>query len=132
MAKGAIVLALANPDPEIHPTEAAKHAAVVATGRSDFPNQINNVLAFPGLFRGLLDAAARDITTPMLVAAAEAIANCVSAESVERQLHRAQRLRRTRGSCRRRGGDRGQRRGSRRALVPRDPLVGGLAACPWN
>ena len=55
----AIVLALANPDPEIHPTEAAKHAAVVATGRSDFPNQINNVLAFPGLFRGLLDAAAR-------------------------------------------------------------------------
>jgi malate dehydrogenase (oxaloacetate-decarboxylating) len=82
MAKGAIVLALANPDPEIHPTEAAKHAVVVATGRSDFPNQINNVLAFPGLFRGLLDAAARDITTPMLVAAAEAIANCVSAEAL--------------------------------------------------
>lgn len=78
MAPGAIVLALANPDPEIHPSEAAKHAAVVATGRSDFPNQINNVLAFPGLFRGLLDAAASDITTPMLVAAAEAIANCVS------------------------------------------------------
>ena len=78
MAGGAIVLALANPDPEIHPIEAAKHAAVVATGRSDFPNQINNVLAFPGLFRGLLDANARDITTPMLVAAAEAIAGCVS------------------------------------------------------
>ena len=78
MASGAIVLALANPDPEILPSEAAKHAAVVATGRSDFPNQINNVLAFPGLFRGLLDAAASDITTPMLVAAAEAIANCVS------------------------------------------------------
>ena len=78
MAPGAIVLALANPDPEILPSEAAKHAAVVATGRSDFPNQINNVLAFPGLFRGLLDAAASDITTPMLVAAAEAIANCVS------------------------------------------------------
>jgi malate dehydrogenase (oxaloacetate-decarboxylating) len=82
MAPGAVVLALANPDPEIHPLEAAKHAAVVATGRSDFPNQINNVLAFPGLFRGLLDAAARDITTPMLVAAAEAIADCVSAEEL--------------------------------------------------
>ena len=80
MAPGAVVLALANLDPEIHPLEAAKHAAVVATGRSDFPNQINNVLAFPGLFRGLLDAAARDITTPMLVAAAEAIADCVSDE----------------------------------------------------
>ena len=82
MAPGAIVLALANPDPEVHPTETAKHAAVVATGRSDFPNQINNVLAFPGLFRGLLDAAAADITTPMLVAAAEAIANCVSADEL--------------------------------------------------
>ena len=64
------------------PSEAAKHAAVVATGRSDFPNQINNVLAFPGLFRGLLDAAASDITTPMLVAAAEAIADCVSADEL--------------------------------------------------
>ena len=82
MADGAVVLALANPDPEIHPTEAAKHAVVVATGRSDFPNQINNVLAFPGLFRGLLDAGARDITTPMLVAAARAIADCVSAEEL--------------------------------------------------
>ena len=82
MAPGAIVLALANPDPEILPSEAAKHAAVVATGRSDFPNQINNVLAFPGLFRGLLDAAASDITTPMLVAAAEAIADCVSASEL--------------------------------------------------
>ncbi len=82
MADDAIVLALANPDPEIHPAEAAKHAAVVATGRSDFPNQINNVLAFPGLFRGLLDAAAREISNEMLVAAAEAIANCVSAEEL--------------------------------------------------
>jgi malate dehydrogenase (oxaloacetate-decarboxylating) len=82
MAPEGIVFALSNPDPEIHPDLAAKHAAVVATGRSDFPNQINNVLAFPGLFRGLLDAAARDITTPMLVAAAEAIADCVSAEEL--------------------------------------------------
>ncbi|MEO7069484.1 MAG: NAD-dependent malic enzyme [Nostocoides sp.] len=78
MAEGAIVLALANPDPEIHPLDAAQHATVVATGRSDFPNQINNVLAFPGLFRGLLDAGARDITTEMLVAAAQAIADCVT------------------------------------------------------
>jgi malate dehydrogenase (oxaloacetate-decarboxylating) len=82
MANRAVVLALANPDPEIHPVEAGRHAAVVATGRSDFPNQINNVLAFPGLFRGLLDAAAREITTPMLVAAADAIADCVSAEEL--------------------------------------------------
>ncbi|GAB3749789.1 NAD-dependent malic enzyme [Microlunatus parietis] len=82
MADRSIVLALANPDPEIPPTEAAKHAAVVATGRSDFPNQINNVLAFPGLFRGLLDAAAHKITTPMLVAAAEAIADCVSPDEL--------------------------------------------------
>ena len=82
MNDGAIVLALANPDPEIHPLEAAKHATVVATGRSDFPNQINNVLAFPGLFRGLLDAAASEITTPMLVAAAEAIADCVGKEEL--------------------------------------------------
>ncbi len=82
MADDAVVLALANPDPEIHPAEAAKHAAVVATGRSDFPNQINNVLAFPGLFRGLLDAGAREISTPMLVAAAEAIAGCVTPDEL--------------------------------------------------
>ena len=78
MAKDAIVFAMANPDPEIDPTIAARHAAVVATGRSDFPNQINNVLAFPGLFRGLLDAGATEITSQMLVAAAHAIANRVS------------------------------------------------------
>ncbi len=67
------MLALSNPDPEIHPDVAAKYAAVVATGRSDFPNQINNVLAFPGVFRGALDAGARRITEAMKVAAAEAI-----------------------------------------------------------
>ncbi|WGW11430.1 NAD-dependent malic enzyme [Saxibacter everestensis] len=78
MAKDAIVFAMANPDPEIDPVIAARHAAVVATGRSDFPNQINNVLAFPGFFRGLLDAGASDITPNMLVAAAEAIAARVS------------------------------------------------------
>ena len=78
MAAGAIVFALANPDPEIDPVIARKYAAVVATGRSDQPNQINNVLAFPGIFRGLLDAQAHKITDKLLVAAAEAIADCVS------------------------------------------------------
>jgi malate dehydrogenase (oxaloacetate-decarboxylating) len=78
MATGSIVFALANPDPEIDPVIARKYAAVVATGRSDHPNQINNVLAFPGIFRGLLDAQAHKITDKLLVAAAEAIADCVS------------------------------------------------------
>jgi malate dehydrogenase (oxaloacetate-decarboxylating) len=78
MAAGSIVFALANPDPEIDPVIARKYAAVVATGRSDHPNQINNVLAFPGIFRGLLDAQAHKITDKLLVAAAEAIADCVS------------------------------------------------------
>lgn len=78
MAKDSIVFAMANPTPEVDPVIAAKYAAVVATGRSDFPNQINNVLAFPGFFRGLLDAGVSDITPNMLVAAAEAIANRVA------------------------------------------------------
>ena len=78
MAPGSIVFALANPDPEIDPVIARKYAAVVATGRSDHPNQINNVLAFPGIFRGLLDAQANKITDNLLVAAAEAIADCVT------------------------------------------------------
>ena len=77
MAPNAIVFALSNPDPEIHPDVARKYAAVVATGRSDFPNQINNVLAFPGVFRGALDAGARRITEAMKVAAAEAIFSVV-------------------------------------------------------
>ena len=82
MAKDSIVFALANPDPEIDPEIARKYAAVVATGRSDQPNQINNVLAFPGIFRGLLDAGAHKITDAMLVATAEAIASCVSSEQL--------------------------------------------------
>ncbi|MGW3997055.1 malic enzyme-like NAD(P)-binding protein [Amycolatopsis sp. NPDC004772] len=77
MKPDAVVFALANPDPEIDPLEAQKHAAVVATGRSDFPNQINNVLAFPGVFRGLLDANAHNIDDSMLLAAADAIADVV-------------------------------------------------------
>jgi malate dehydrogenase (oxaloacetate-decarboxylating) len=73
-----IVFALANPDPEVDPAEASQRAAVVASGRSDYPNQINNVLAFPGVFRGLLDARARDITVDMLLRAADAIAHVVT------------------------------------------------------
>jgi malate dehydrogenase (oxaloacetate-decarboxylating) len=82
MAKGSIIFALANPDPEVDPAIARKYATVVATGRSDQPNQINNVLAFPGIFRGLLDANANKITDQLLVAAAEAIAACVSPEQL--------------------------------------------------
>ena len=80
MADDAIVFALANPDPEIHPDVAHRHARVVATGRSDYPNQINNVLAFPGIFRGALDARATAITEGMKLAAAEAIAAVVGDE----------------------------------------------------
>jgi malate dehydrogenase (oxaloacetate-decarboxylating) len=78
MADDAIVFALANPDPEVDPAEAIKHATVVATGRSDFPNQINNVLAFPGVFRGLLDSRSTEITPAMLLAAAKALASVVT------------------------------------------------------
>ncbi|ALG83535.1 NAD(P)-dependent malic enzyme [Gordonia phthalatica] len=80
MADDAIVFAMSNPDPEIHPDVAAKYAAVVATGRSDFPNQINNVLAFPGVFAGALDAGARRITENMKIAAADAILSVVGDE----------------------------------------------------
>ena len=82
MATGSIVFALANPDPEIDPVIASKYAAVVATGRSDQPNQINNVLAFPGIFRGLLDGRITKITDDMLVAASNAISDCVSADQL--------------------------------------------------
>jgi malate dehydrogenase (oxaloacetate-decarboxylating) len=78
MAPDAIVFALANPDPEVDPAAALEHAAVVATGRSDFPNQINNVLAFPGVFRGLLDAHGHKVSLAMLLAAAHALADVVS------------------------------------------------------
>ena len=82
MAKDAVVFALANPDPEVSPDEAREHAAVVATGRSDYPNQINNVLAFPGVFRGLLDAQSRTVTEEMLLAAARALAGVVTDEEL--------------------------------------------------
>ena len=78
MARDPIVFAMANPNPEIQPEEAGTHARVMATGRSDYPNQINNVLCFPGFFRGLLDSRARTVNDEMKVAAARAIAACVS------------------------------------------------------
>jgi malate dehydrogenase (oxaloacetate-decarboxylating) len=78
MAEGAVVFALANPDPEVDPAAARRTAAVVATGRSDEPNQINNVLAFPGVFRGLLDAGARHVDLVMEAAAAQALADVVA------------------------------------------------------
>jgi len=78
MSPEPIVFAMANPEPEIHPEEADGLAAVMATGRSDYPNQINNVLAFPGIFRGALDAGATDVTENMKLAAAKAIADSVS------------------------------------------------------
>ena len=83
MAPDAIVFAMANPDPEVHPDVAHRYARVVATGRSDFPNQINNVLAFPGIFRGAFDARATAITEGMKLAAAEALADLVGEELSE-------------------------------------------------
>jgi malate dehydrogenase (oxaloacetate-decarboxylating) len=82
MASDAIVFALANPDPEVDPVGAGEYAAVVATGRSDYPNQINNVLAFPGVFRGALDARARFITEEMKVAAARALADVIGPDEL--------------------------------------------------
>ncbi|WP_433007670.1 NAD(P)-dependent malic enzyme [Kribbella sp. CA-294648] len=82
MAPGAMIFALANPNPEVHPDIAHRYAAVVATGRSDFPNQINNVLAFPGIFRGAFDVNASRITEGMKLAAAEALANLISPEDL--------------------------------------------------
>ncbi|XAS75903.1 NAD-dependent malic enzyme [Dermatophilaceae bacterium Sec6.4] len=82
MADGAVVFALANPKPEVDPGDAAEHATVVATGRSDFANQINNVLVFPGVFRGLLDAQATDITLDIMLAAAMALADVVKPEEL--------------------------------------------------
>jgi len=82
MAKNAIIFALSNPVPEIMPDEAAPYARIIATGRSDYPNQINNVLCFPGLFRGLLDCSARQVNQDMIIAAAEAIAGVVDPDEL--------------------------------------------------
>jgi len=85
MAKDPIVFALSNPDPEIAPELAHKHARIVATGRSDYPNQINNVLCFPGLFRGALDCRAREINDEMKMAAAKALAALVKPEELSEE-----------------------------------------------
>ena len=86
MNQDAIIFAMANPTPEIMPDEAKKGGArVIATGRSDFPNQINNVLVFPGIFRGALDARAKDITEAMKLAAAKAIAGIVSDDELNEE-----------------------------------------------
>ena len=83
MAKDAVIFACANPVPEIYPEEAkAAGAKVVATGRSDFPNQINNVLAFPGIFRGAFDVRAKDINDEMKIAAADALAGLITEEEL--------------------------------------------------
>jgi malate dehydrogenase (oxaloacetate-decarboxylating) len=82
MAADPIVFALANPDPEISPEEASSRARVVATGRSDYPNQINNVLCFPGFFRGMLDVRAVYVTREMKLAAAEAIAGVIAEDEL--------------------------------------------------
>ena len=78
MAEDAMVFAMANPTPEVSPEEAEPYARVIATGRSDYPNQINNVLCFPGIFRGALDVRAREITEDMKMAAARGIASIVA------------------------------------------------------
>ena len=86
MAKDAIVFACANPTPEIFPEEAkAGGARVISTGRSDFPNQINNVLAFPGIFRGTFDVRASDINEEMKMAAAMALANLISEDELNEE-----------------------------------------------
>ena len=77
MAADAMVFAMANPTPEVTPEEAEPYARIIATGRSDYPNQINNVLCFPGIFRGALDVRAREITEEMKMAAARGIAAVV-------------------------------------------------------
>ena len=113
MADGAIVFAMANPTPEVMPEEIEGLAAVVATGRSDYPNQINNVLAFPGVFRGALDVRASAINEEMKLAAAEAIAAVVKPDELSARVHRPERLqprRRARGRRRGRRGRRGDRR----------------------
>ena len=117
MSDDAIVFAMANPNPEVMPEEAEPYVRIMATGRSDYPNQINNVLCFPGIFRGALDAGAPRITEEMKLAAAQGIAEVVARGGPERGLHHPQRLRPRRRARGRRGGDRGgASRGDRAGL----------------
>ena len=111
MNRDAMVFAMANPNPEITPEEAEPYARVIATGRSDYPNQINNVLCFPGIFRGALDVRARDITEEMKMAAARGIASIVADDELREDYVDPERLQPRR---RRRGGRRGRRTRPRR------------------
>ena len=99
MNRDAMVFAMANPNPEITPEEAAPYARVIATGRSDYPNQINNVLCFPGIFRGALDVRARDITEEMKMAAARGIASDRRRRRAARGLRDPERLQPRRGDA---------------------------------
>ena len=103
MADDAIIFGLANPTPEVHPDVAHRHARVVATGRSDYPNQINNVLAFPGIFRGAFDVRATAITEGMKLAAANALADLVG-DDLSRGLRRPVAVRPAGGAGGRRSG----------------------------
>jgi malate dehydrogenase (oxaloacetate-decarboxylating) len=85
MKKNSIVFAMANPDPEVDPHEAVKVCRIFATGRSDFPNQINNALAFPGIFRGALNVRAREINEEMKLAASDAIANLIPLDQLSEE-----------------------------------------------
>ena len=138
MADRAIVFAMANPTPEVAPEAVEGMVEVVATGRSDYPNQINNVLAFPGVFRGALDVRAREINREMEVAAAHAIAATIPEERALRRLHRAERVQPGGRSGRRRRGGPGGRGDRRRAQasragqrlsLPRPVLTYGRIAC---
>ena len=117
MNDDAMVFAMANPNPEVDPEEAAPYVRIMATGRSDYPNQINNVLCFPGIFRGALDVRAPAITEEMKMAAARAIAAIVDDERAARGLHHPVGLQPRRRAGR---GRRGRRAGARRA-APRWP-----------
>ena len=108
MNRDAMVFAMSNPTPEITPEEAEPYARVIATGRSDYPNQINNVLCFPGIFRGALDVRARDITEEMKMAAARGIASIVADDELREEYVIPSRVQPQRG---RRRGRRGRRRG---------------------
>ena len=126
MNDDAMVFAMANPNPEVTPEEAAPYARIIATGRSDYPNQINNVLCFPGIFRGALDVRARDITEEMKMAAARGIAEIVADDELREDYIIPSVFNRTVGDRRRRrgrragqGAGRGRGRRGRGGLRPR-------------
>ena len=120
MNDDAIVFAMANPTPEVMPEEAEPYVRIMATGRSDYPNQINNVLCFPGIFRGALDAGAPRITEEMKMAAARGIAEVVTEDDLRRGLHHSLGLQPRRGALRGAGGGRGGQGGGTRSLLAGD------------